>query len=87
MPNKRYNIVSPREGNDGNTYWTTLGVGFETKNGDGVNCILNAYPVPNEKGEVRFYLFPADKKTDSGKQGSGVPGPGGSDDLDDEIPF
>lgn len=87
MSNRRYNITAPREGSDGKTYWTVLGVGFATKSGDGVNCILNAYPVPNKDGEVRFYLFPADKKDNSESSGGSKPAEQPADDLDDDIPF
>ena len=44
-----YDVISPREDNKGNTRWVRVGVGFA--NGNGTRVLLDAYPVPNEKGE------------------------------------
>jgi hypothetical protein len=42
-------VISPREDSKGNTRWVRVGVGFP--NGNGTRVLLDAYPVPNEKGE------------------------------------
>lgn len=42
-------VISPREDNKGNTRWIRVGVGFP--NGNGTRILLDAYPVPNQKGE------------------------------------
>ena len=44
-----YDVISPREDSKGNTRWVRVGVGFP--NGNGTRVLLDAYPVPNEKGE------------------------------------
>lgn len=44
-----YDVISPREDNKGNTRWVRVGVGFP--NGGGTRVLLDAYPVPNGKGE------------------------------------
>lgn len=43
-------VISPREDNKGNTRWIRVGVGFE--NGSGMRILLDAYPAPNNKGEI-----------------------------------
>jgi hypothetical protein len=42
-------VISPREDSKGNTRWIRVGVGFP--NGNGTRVLLDAYPLPNEKGE------------------------------------
>jgi hypothetical protein len=44
-----YDVISPRPGSKGKTRWVRVGVGFQ--NGNGTRVLLDAYPVPNEKGE------------------------------------
>ncbi len=47
-------VISPREDTKGNTRWVRVGVGFP--NGNGTRVLLDAYPVPNEKGECVLLL-------------------------------
>ena len=55
---QRYDLVTPREGKDGKTYWTKVGVAFPNRNGDGFSLSLEAYPLPNKEGEVRMIMRP-----------------------------
>ena len=55
---QRYDLVTPREGKDGKTYWTKVGVAFPSKDGVGFSLSLEAYPLPNKEGEVRMIMRP-----------------------------
>jgi len=91
----RYDIVSPRKDRNGKTRWTKVGVAFPAKQGDGFNCILEAYPLPDENGEVRMNLFPPrDNQQQSGgqQQAKQQPDPNAPLDNDalgdgDDVPF
>ncbi len=52
MMTKRYDIISPRPGKDGDTWWIRLGAMFPSKDGSGYTIKLDALPLPNEKGDV-----------------------------------
>jgi hypothetical protein len=52
-------VISPREDNKGNTRWVKVGVAFENNNA--TRILLDAYPVPNQKGEV--VLLVKERKT------------------------
>lgn len=52
-------VISPREDNKGNTRWIKVGVAFE--NGVGQRILLDAYPAPNQKGEI--VLLTRERKT------------------------
>jgi hypothetical protein len=83
----RYDIVSPRKDRNGKTRWTKVGVAFPAKQGDGFNLIFEAYPLPDENGEVRANLFPP---RDNQQQGGGQQrqAPQRHDEpLDDEVPW
>jgi len=41
---KRFDIVTPRKGRDGKTFWTKIGVAFENKTG-GYNLSFEALPI------------------------------------------
>ena len=43
-------VISPREDNKGKTRWIKVGVAFE--NAGGHRILLDAYPAPNQKGEI-----------------------------------
>lgn len=52
---KRFDICTPREGNNGKTYWTRIGTAFE---GDkGIQLVFDALPIPDSKGRVVANLF------------------------------
>lgn len=48
----RYDIVTPRPGKDGKTFWLRIGSMFQSKDGNGYAIKLDALPLPNEKGEI-----------------------------------
>jgi hypothetical protein len=88
----RYDIVSPRKDRNGKTRWTKVGVAFPAKQGDGFNLIFEAYPLPDENGEVRANLFPPrdNQQQSGGQQRQPDPArqrPQDGDALDDEIPW
>ena len=58
------NVVSPRKGNDDKTYFTKVGVVFENASGKGMTLILEAYPLPDEKGQVRVLLMEPNDRDD-----------------------
>ena len=83
---KVMDIVQPREGKEGKTYWHKLGVKFVFD--DGKESIkLDSLPLPNEKGEVWLNLFPDDRERSVGGGSSGSSWPSKVDKVDDEIPF
>lgn len=86
---ERLDIVAPRAGKDGRTYFTRIGVAFATKNG-GWSLSFEALPLPtmNDQGQIetRALLMPPREKTDAPPQRSSAVRPGGSDGLGD-FPF
>ena len=94
---KVLDIVQPREGKEGKTYWQKLGVKFVSD--DGKESIkLDDLPLPNEKGEVWMNIFEQRPRDDAGANGTwdkpddtpaddGAPADTASKDFDDEIPF
>ena len=85
---KVLDVVQPREGKEGKTYWQKLGVKFVSD--DGKESIkLDSLPLPNERGEVWMNLFdldfyqkdnPFDKPEDTANDTD-------PEDKPDEIPF
>ena len=67
----RYELKTPRQGSDGKTYWTKIGVLFPMKEKDGFSLSFEALPIPqlNDKGvlEVRAVAMPP-FEGDSGKK-------------------
>jgi len=85
---ERYDIVSPRKDKNGKTRWTKVGVAFPARQGDSFNLILEAYPLPDENGEVRANLFPP-RDNQGGDRARQQPQqqPSDNDGMDDEIPW
>jgi hypothetical protein len=77
---QRYDLMVPRSGNDGKTYWTKVGVGFANKSGNGYNLTFEALPLPskNDKGEyeTRVIMMEPRPRPDGANRGS-----------NDEMPF
>lgn len=48
----RYDIVCPRPGKDGKTFWLKIGAMFPAKDGESYAIKLDALPLPDSKGEV-----------------------------------
>tara|TARA_E500000305_G_scaffold110475_1_gene118540 strand:+ start:1274 stop:1486 length:213 start_codon:yes stop_codon:yes gene_type:complete len=67
----RYELKTVRQGSDGKTYWTKIGVAFPMKDKDGFNVSFDALPIPqlNNKGElvVEAKLWPP-YEGDAGKK-------------------
>tara|TARA_R110002050_G_scaffold200943_3_gene336003 strand:+ start:2743 stop:2955 length:213 start_codon:yes stop_codon:yes gene_type:complete len=67
----RYELKTPRQGKDGKTWWTKIGVAFPMKDKDGFNVTFEALPIPqlNDKGElvVEVKMFPP-YEGDAGKK-------------------
>ena len=86
---KVLDIVQPREGKEGKTYWQKLGVKFVSD--DGKESIkLDALPLPNEKGEVWMNVFEQKPREDAATGTWDKPKKAAdtaSKDFDDEIPF
>ena len=87
---KVLDVVQPREGKDGKTYWQKLGVKFVSD--DGKESIkLDALPLPNEKGEVWMNLFETEPKEEGATGVWDKPedkaNDTNSEEKEDEIPF
>jgi hypothetical protein len=80
----RYDIVSPREGSNGKTYYTKIGTMWPAKNG-GFSLTFDALPIPglNRDGklEVRVLAF---EPRDDARPAQRAPA---HDDLNDDVPF
>lgn len=50
----RLDIMQPRQGGDGKTYWTKLGSAWPAKSGTGYSLTFEALPMPSmsEKGQI-----------------------------------
>lgn len=77
----RLDALTVRESN-GKSYWTRVGVAFQSKDGDGWNVLLDAMPAPTD-GQFKIMLRPP--KQDS-RQAS-TPPDDFSDIGDGPIPF
>lgn len=85
----RMNIVTPRTSRDGKTFWTKIGVAFETRDG-GWSLSFEALPLPtlNQDGQLEcraLLMLPRD-------EAPARPAPRGGrapahDDLNDSVPF
>ena len=61
---QRYDLMVPRSGNDGKTYWTKVGVAFANKAGNGFNLSFEALPLPskNDRGEYETRVIMMEPK-------------------------
>lgn len=92
---KRFDIVTPRKGRDGKTFWTKIGVAFENKNG-GYNLSFEALPIASmtDDGSIETRaLMMEPRERDDAPRGNGTPSrnnrPARTDGYDDssDIPF
>ncbi len=89
-----YRLVTARQGRDGKTYWTKIGVMFPMKDRDGFNISLEALPLMsmNDQNEMecRVVAFDGTDDQQSGhnraKANAYQQQPLDAD-LDDEVPF
>jgi len=92
-----YRLVTARQGRDGKTYWTKIGVMFPMKDRDGFNISLEALPLmsQNDQGEMecRVVAFDGTDDQQSGQSNHNRAKANGYQqqpldaDLDDEVPF
>ena len=91
MTINRYDIMSGRKDNTGKTRYTKIGVMFPAKQGNGFTIKLEAYPLPNEKGEVWIAAFEPRENDAPQSGGKSAPRRAGAgsipDDIEDSIPF
>jgi hypothetical protein len=62
----RYDLCTGRKDQNGKTHWTKVGVMFPSREGDGFSIKLEAYPLPNDKGEVWVSAFVPKERDESG---------------------
>jgi hypothetical protein len=86
-------IVTPREGRDGKTFWNKIGVAFETQNG-GWALTFEALPIPTLKDgklEVRALLMPPRdgdaRQTPRGEFAQRTAARARDDDYERDVPF
>jgi hypothetical protein len=75
----RLDALSARESN-GKTYWTRVGVAFQSKDGTGWNVLLDAMPAPTD-GQFKITLMVPKPRDDNGGGG------GGRQASADDIPY
>jgi hypothetical protein len=80
----RFDVLSPRPGKDGKTYWLKVGAQFLSKDGQGWTIKLDALPLPDKEGNIWLSC-----KEPRERDAASTPAPRGSltDQLDDDIPF
>ena len=93
----RYDLKVARQGKDGKTYWTKIGVMFPMRERDGFNITLEALPLQtmNDQGQMECRITAWEPYKDDGKAGydAGASGPTTSssqaptDDPEGDIPF
>lgn len=92
---QRFDLLAPRKGTDGKTYFTKIGVAFPLKTQEGFSIQMEALPLPTlEDGVLRTTMImmpPRDKE-----QQDVLPSPppkrrpvaqNTAEELDDVIPF
>ena len=77
---QRYDLISPRPGKEGKTFFTRVGTAFPREKG-GFSLIFDALPLPDDKGRVSVLMVEPRVKDDRPQQ------PGKAADLNDDIPF
>lgn len=75
---KRFDVLSPRAGKEGKTFWHRVGTAWQ---GDkGISITFDSLPLPDAEGKVRVSLFEP-------RQRDAAPKGGGKQAIDDDIPF
>lgn len=94
----RMDIVCPRAGSDGKTYWTKIGSAWPNKTG-GYSLTFEALPLQslNDKGQLEcraLLMEPRDNGNaapnaarPASRSGAAQSGRGFADDLNDDVPF
>lgn len=77
----RYDLIVPREGREGKTFFTKIGVAFPNKDGKGFTLSFEALPLPDKEGNCRVLMRePMEKQAASPARRGPAP-------IDDDIPF
>ena len=95
----RHDVISGRKSKDGSkTYWTKIGSAWPSEKG-GMSVELEAYPLPDSEGKVRFLIVePRDKVVELSQvqkgpapatyvEARGMAGKPAAAAMDDQIPF
>lgn len=82
---ERYDAVISRKDKNGKTRYTKIGAAFPAKQGEGINIVLDALPMPNAEGQAWISLFVPKPREDqeTAPQGKSA----GATEMNDEIPF
>lgn len=81
----RYDAVISRKDKNGKTRYTKIGAAFPAKQGEGINIVLDALPMPNAEGQAWISLFVPKAKDD--QDASPQKSAAKTEDMNDEIPF
>jgi hypothetical protein len=82
---ERYDAVISRKDKNGKTRYTKIGAAFPAKQGEGINIVLDALPMPNAEGQAWISLFvPKSKDGQEAAPQSAAPR---TEEMNDEIPF
>lgn len=85
----RYDLVTPRAGRDGKTYYTKIGSMFENRN-SGYSLTFDALPMPslNNEGVLECRVLAFEPREREAPRGNGrQQAPASRDNLDDDVPF
>jgi|APFre7841882654_1041346.scaffolds.fasta_scaffold35311_2 hypothetical protein len=87
----RYDLVVARKGTNDKTFYQRVGIMLAPKDGsDRWNIKLEAYPLPNEKGEVWIAAYPPkdnDRPAQSTQRNTSPRPASTSEAISDDIPF
>jgi hypothetical protein len=76
----RYDAVISRKDKSGKTRYTKIGAAFPAKQGDGINIVLDALPMPNAEGQAWISLFVPKPREDA-------PAAAQNNEMNDDIPY
>jgi hypothetical protein len=87
----RYDLKVARQGRDGKTYWTKIGVMFPMRERDGFNITLEAIPLQtmNDQGQLECRITAWEPYKDEGNGGINSEGTSSAptSDPDGDVPF
>lgn len=93
---QRYDLVTAREGKDGKSFFTRIGVAFENRDGKGFSLSFEALPLPSIDRDGRLQtrvlmMVPRERDDRAPARGSDRPPSRGrereAEELDDSVPF
>lgn len=79
---KYLELLAPRVGKDGKTFWLRIGTAFPSKEGPGFSMVLDAYPLPDKDNRVSFIARPPKPREGASNADTNL-----SDQLNDDVPF